>query len=112
MCVSPLHEDVPSSRFHHQIRHPRGRCLIHRRSLVVQDKHLILTDFCHKVEVLLQTHSREECKYIRADKHLSQIRCDLNLKKCLPEPCRCDRSDQLMWLQRRDAHVNKKTLLL
>lgn len=51
--------DVPRGGFHYQIRHPRGRSLVHRWSLVVQDKHLVLTDFRHKVEVLLQTHRPE-----------------------------------------------------
>lgn len=47
--------DLPRGRFHHQIRHPRGHSLAHRRSLVVQDKYLVLADFRHKVEMLLQT---------------------------------------------------------
>lgn len=50
-CVSAA--EVPRRGLHHQIRHPRGGSLAHRRSLVVQDEDLVLTDLCHKVEVLL-----------------------------------------------------------
>ncbi|CAG04132.1 unnamed protein product [Tetraodon nigroviridis] len=37
--------------------HPSGHSLAHHWSLVVQDKHLILADFRHKVEMLLQTQT-------------------------------------------------------
>lgn len=51
--------DVPCGGFHHQVRHPRGHSLAHHWSLVVQDKHLVLADFRHKVEMLLQMQTRD-----------------------------------------------------
>lgn len=47
--------DVPCAGFHHQVGHPSGRSLARHRALVVQDKDLVLADFRHKVEMLLQT---------------------------------------------------------
>lgn len=47
--------DVPSSGFHHKVRHPCGRALARHRCLVIQDKELVLTNLSHKVKVLLQT---------------------------------------------------------
>lgn len=51
--------DAPRGGFHHQVRHPRGHSLAHHWSLVVQDKHLVLADFRHKVKMLLLTQTNE-----------------------------------------------------
>lgn len=89
-CVS-----VPGVGVYDQVRHPCRRSLAHHWALVVQDKHLVLTDFRHKVEVLLQTQSQSSSS--------SETTTAEELRSCLPEPCRCDRSGRPTWLQ--DKHT-------
>lgn len=52
-CARRARPHSPGGRFHHQVRHPRGRRRAHQRPHVVQDEQLILADLRDKVEVLL-----------------------------------------------------------
>lgn len=113
LSESPLSADLPGSGLHHQIRHPRGRALARHWSFVVQDEHFILTDFCHEMEMLLKQNpqtppeNQERKKECEKENTPGNKLCDSEAagEANIPEPCRCDKSGQLTWLQRRNTQL-------